>query len=87
MDNEHGELALELETLPDTDSEEPGALIQRLRGELLALGGLVAQFILQPEVLSGRRAVLAPASPGTNAEALSGVLGDPDIGRGQWIRR
>jgi hypothetical protein len=32
MDNEHGELALELETLPDTDSEELGALIQRLRG-------------------------------------------------------
>jgi hypothetical protein len=121
--------------------------------ELLALGGLVVQFILQPEVLSGRRAVLAPAAlgaeressrstpipsrswaaaprsrtgssssgslemptapdasqrrlalivatsdyrdptlhrlraPGTNAEALSEVLGDPDIGRGQRIRR
>ena len=38
MDNEHGELALELETLPDTDSEELGALVQRLRGELLDLG-------------------------------------------------
>jgi hypothetical protein len=38
MDNEHGELALELETLPDTDSEELGALIQRLSGELLDLG-------------------------------------------------
>jgi hypothetical protein len=178
MDNEHGELALELETLPDTDSEELGALIQRFRGELLdhgvdgvelsrrarrrralwgvellALGGPVVQFILQPEVLSGRRAVLAPAAlgaeressrstpipsrswaaaprsrtgssssgslemppaadasqrrlastvatsdyrdptlhrlraPGMNAEALSEVLGDPDIGRGQRIRR
>ena len=37
MDNEHGELALELETLPDTDSEELAALFQRLRAELLDL--------------------------------------------------
>ena len=34
MDNEHGGLALELETLPDTDSEELAALVQRLRAEL-----------------------------------------------------
>jgi hypothetical protein len=27
MDNEHGELTLELETLPDTDSEELAALV------------------------------------------------------------
>ena len=153
MDNEHGELALELETLSYADSEEVVALIHRLRAKLLALGGLVVQFILQPEVLSGRRAVLAPAAlgaeressrstpipsrswaaarrsttgssssgsldvppaadasqrrlastvatsdyrdptlhrlraPGTNAEALAEVLGDPDIGRGQRIRR
>ena len=77
MDNEHGELALELETLPDTDSEELAALVQRLRAELLdldvdrvepltageapegakgvellALGGLVVQFVLQPGVLT-----------------------------------
>jgi hypothetical protein len=77
MDNEHGELALEVETLPDTDSEELAALVQRLRAELLdldvdrvepltageapegakgvellALGGLVVQFALQPEVLT-----------------------------------
>ena len=77
MDNEHGELALQLETLPDTDSEELAALVQRLRAELLdldvdrveplaageapegakgvellALGGLVVQFILQPGVLT-----------------------------------
>ena len=77
MDNEHGELALQLETLPDTDSEELAALVQRLRAELLdldvdrvepltageapegakgvellALGGLVVQFVLQPGVLT-----------------------------------
>jgi hypothetical protein len=77
MDNEHGELALELETLPDTDSEELAALVQRLRAELLdldvdrvepltageapegakgvellALGVLVVQFVLQPGVLT-----------------------------------
>jgi hypothetical protein len=153
MDNEHRELALELEILSDADSEELVALIHRLRAELLALGGLVVQFILQREVLGGRRAVLAPAAlgteressrstpipsrswaaaqrsttgssssgslemppaadpserrlastvamsdyrdptlhrlraPSTSAEALSGVLGNRDIGRGQWIRR
>ena len=37
MDNEHGEFALDFETLPDTDSEELAALIQRLRAELLDL--------------------------------------------------
>ena len=77
MDNEHRELALELETLPDTDSEELAALVQRLRAELLdldvdrvepltageapegakgvellALGVLVVQFVLQPGVLT-----------------------------------
>jgi hypothetical protein len=77
MDNEHRELALELETLPDTDSEELAALVQRLRTELLdldvdrvepltagqapegakgvellALGVLVVQFVLQPGVLT-----------------------------------
>ena len=77
MDNEHGELALQLETLPDTDSEELAALVQRLRAELLdldvdrvepltageapegakgvellALGGLVVQFVLLPGVLT-----------------------------------
>jgi hypothetical protein len=77
MDNEHRELALELETLPHTDSEELAALVQRLRGELLdldvdrvepltageapegakgvellALGVLVVQFVLQPGVLT-----------------------------------
>jgi hypothetical protein len=77
MDNEHSELTLELETLPDTDSEELAALVQRLRAELvdldvdrveplpageapegakgvelLALGGLVVQFVLQSDVLT-----------------------------------
>jgi hypothetical protein len=77
MDNEHRELALELETLPDTDSEELAGLVQRLRAELLdldvdrvepltageapegakgvellALGVLVVQFVLQPGVLT-----------------------------------
>ncbi len=77
MDNEQGELALEVETLPDTDAEELAALARRLRAELLdldvdrvepltageapegakgvellALGGLVVQFVLQPEVLT-----------------------------------
>jgi hypothetical protein len=77
MDNVHRELALELETLPDTDSEELTALVQRLRAELLdldvdrvepltageapegakgvellALGVLVVQFVLQPGVLT-----------------------------------
>jgi hypothetical protein len=77
MDNEHRELALELETVPDTDSEEFAALVQRLRTELLdldvdrvepltageapegakgvellALGVLVVQFVLQPGVLT-----------------------------------
>ena len=37
--------------------------------ELLALGGLVVQFILQPEVLRGRRAVLAPAALGAERES------------------
>ncbi len=77
MDNEHRELALELETLSDTDSEELAVLVQRLRTELLdldvdrvepltageapegakgvellALGVLVVQFVLQPGVLT-----------------------------------
>jgi hypothetical protein len=77
MDDEHGALALVVETLPDTDSEELATLTRRLRSELLdldvdaiesmtagdapdgakgvellALGGLVVQFVLQPEVLS-----------------------------------
>jgi hypothetical protein len=77
LDNEQGELALEVETLPDTDAEELAALVRRLRAELLdldvdrvepltageapegakgvellALGGLVVQFVLQSEVLT-----------------------------------
>jgi hypothetical protein len=37
MGNEHGELALEVRTLPDTDSEDLVELTQRLRAELLDL--------------------------------------------------
>jgi hypothetical protein len=37
MGNEHGELALEVETLPDTDLEELAELTRRLRAELLDL--------------------------------------------------
>ena len=37
MGNEHGELALEVKALPDTDSEDLAELTQRLRAELLDL--------------------------------------------------
>lgn len=37
MSNEHGELALEVRTLPDADSEELAGLTRRLRAELLDL--------------------------------------------------
>jgi hypothetical protein len=37
MGNEHGELALEVKPLPDTDSEDLAELTQRLRAELLDL--------------------------------------------------
>jgi hypothetical protein len=77
LDDEQGELALEVQTLADTDAEELAVLVRRLRTELLdldvdrveplvtgeapegtrgvellALGGLVVQFVLQPEVLT-----------------------------------
>ena len=77
MDNEHGEVALEVKALPDADAEELAELAHRLRAELLdldvdsvrpmtagdapegtkgvellAVGGLVVQFLLQPEVLT-----------------------------------
>jgi hypothetical protein len=37
MGDEHGELALEVKILPDTDSEGLAELTQRLRAELLDL--------------------------------------------------
>lgn len=37
MDNEHGELTVEVKTFPETDSEELAELAHRLRAELLDL--------------------------------------------------
>ena len=69
MDTEHGELPLELGNLSYTDSQGLVALIHRLRAGVLALGGLVVQIILQPEVLRGPRAVLVPAALGAERES------------------
>jgi hypothetical protein len=67
MDNEHGELVLELETLPD--SEELAALVQRLRAELLDLDVDHVEPLTAGEAPEDAKGSGAARAPLTNASA------------------